>query len=217
MTMRNDPKTTLIDKLVDDLSPARRLSLHEGLLATLAALVFTVMIAVLGIGLRSDLSAGHLEPMFLLSSGLFLMLAAAASYTVIEMSRPYVGGHRDGWVWAVAMTGLLPVSATIVGVAAWWHGDGLLVASDGWKCSAMGIMLGIGTAAALTIWLRRGAPTSPERAGLLTGLAAGSIGIFAFSLHCPHNDISHIGIWHGLTVGISALIGKLVVPLVIRW
>ena len=81
----------------------------------------------------------------------------------------------------------------------------------------MGCTLGLATASVLILWLRKGAPTSPERAGLLTGIAAGSSGIFAFALHCPHNDIAHIGIWHGLVVIISAMAGRAVVPRLIRW
>ena len=81
----------------------------------------------------------------------------------------------------------------------------------------MGIALGSIVGLSLTFWLQKGAATSPERAGLLTGLAAGSSGIFAFALHCPHNDIAHIGLWHGLAVAVSAAIGRLIVPRAIRW
>jgi hypothetical protein len=215
--MRRQSPETLIAALVDDLKPRRRLTLRDGLLLCLGAAVLTGLVGAVGIGLRADVLAAHLNPIFLLSSGLFLLLAAAASYTVIEMSRPYVGGHRDGWIWAAAMTSLLPAAALIVSAAAWWQHKRVLIDLSGAKCLATGVCLGLIMALALAVWLRRGAPTSLERAGLLTGLAAGSIGIFVFALHCPHNDIAHIGLWHGLAVGISALLGRFLVPVAIRW
>lgn len=64
----------------------------------------------------------------------------------------------------------------------------------------------------LVLSLRRSAPTSPEHAGLLTGIA----GSFASSFHCPFNDIYHIGLWHSLAVVVSAAIGPVVVPYLIR-
>jgi hypothetical protein len=90
-------------------------------------------------------------------------------------------------------------------------------AEHGLDCLMMGSGLGLLIAAVLVWWLRRGAPTSPERAGLLTGIAAGSFGIFAFSFHCPYNDIVHIGLWHGLAVVVSAALGRLIVPRLIQW
>ena len=82
---------------------------------------------------------------------------------------------------------------------------------------AMGLLAGLASAAVLVAWLRRGAPTSPERAGWITGIAAGSLGMFAFSLYCPDDSIYHIGLWHSASVIVAALLGRLIVPRLIRW
>jgi hypothetical protein len=208
---------SLISDLVADLKPMRRLSLPTGLTILFVTTIFTVLIAVSTMGMRFDILTGHFDPMFMLSSGLFLILALASSFTVIEMSRPYVGGHRDGWIWAVAMAGLLPISALIISMSAYWQEKDLKIDLSGAKCMGLGIAFGVITGGALILWLRRGAPTSPERAGLLTGVAAGSTGIFAETLHCPINDIVHIGLWHGLAVIISAGLGRMLVPKLCRW
>lgn len=207
----------LIAGLVADLQPVKPLKLRGGLALSLGGLLVCVLIVALAAGLRPDILAGQLDPVFLLSSGLFLLLAIASSFTVIEMSRPHVGGHRDGWMWAVATTALLPASAALLAGIAWLRGATPTVDFEGVKCLAMGVTLGAIVGLSLTFWLQKGAATSPERAGLLTGLAAGSSGIFAFALHCPHNDIAHIGLWHGLAVAVSAAIGRLIVPRAIRW
>ena len=82
---------------------------------------------------------------------------------------------------------------------------------------SFGFGWGLLTAAALVQWLRRGAPSRLDHAGLLTGVAAGAAGIFAVSLYCPHNDLVHIGVWHGLTVVLAGIAGRLVIPRLIAW
>ena len=207
----------LIADLVADLQPVKPLKLRGGLFLVLSAMLACVLIVALAAGLRADILAGQLDPVFLLATGLFLLLAVASSFTVIEMSRPHVGGHRDGWIWAVATAALLPASAALIAGIAWLRGATPSVDSEGVNCLAIAVVLGMLVGLALVVWLRKGAATSPERAGLLTGLAAGSSGIFALALHCPHNDIAHIGLWHGLAVAVSAVIGRLIIPAAIRW
>ena len=207
----------LIAGLVADLQPVKPLKLRGGLALSLGAMLVCVLIVALAAGLRPDILGGRLDPVFLLASGLILLLSIASSFTVIEMSRPHVGGHRDGWMWAVTTTALLPASAALMAGIAWLRGAVPTVDPEGVICLAIGVTLGLIVGLSLVFWLQKGAATSPERAGLLTGLAAGSSGIFAFALHCPHNDIAHIGLWHGLAVVVSAAIGRLIVPYAIKW
>lgn len=208
---------SLIAQLVDGLEPVRPLRLSSGLGFALAGLGVTVTTVALLFGIRPDVIAGHFDPVFLLATGLFLLLGLSSAVTVIVMSRPRVGSDHGGWVWAAAMTALLPAAAAIIGLG---RGPGAFSASaveHGLDCLTMGSALAILTFAVLVWWLRRGAPTSPERAGLLAGIAAGSFGIFAFSFHCIYSDIVHIGLWHSLVVVLSGAIGRLVVPRLIRW
>jgi hypothetical protein len=76
---------------------------------------------------------------------------------------------------------------------------------------------GLAVAINLVVVLRRGAPVSSERAGWLTGVASGALGAFAYNFHCPFNSLIYIGFWYTLAVGICAVIGRLVVPRLIRW
>ncbi len=214
--MHPDPHQ-FIDDLLDDLRPTRPLTLQRGLVIASGSAAAAIAVMALFIGIRPALIAGSLDPLFLLASGLFLMLGIAASFTVIGMSRPQVGNTHIGWIWAVAMAALLPLTAVVLGFAnqgdAYFHSQPV----QGMNCLINGSMLGLIVGGALTIWLRRGAPTSPEQAGLLTGIAAGSLGIFAYSLHCPYDGIYHIGLWHSMTVVVSAIAGRVVVPALIRW
>lgn len=184
--------------------------------AAIAAMA-AVLISVFGMGMRNDLTDGKVDPMFLLPAGLFLLMACAASWTVVHMSRPQVGNHQTGWQWASAMVALLPLSAFSVLLVRRWSGGTPHVDTFGLTCLWNGMALGLLVAISLVLLLRRGAPTSPARAGLVTGIAAGSAGAFAVALHCPINDIVHIGIWHAATVLVGGLAGRLIVPRLIGW
>lgn len=208
---------SLITELVGGLKPVRPLRLSGGLSFALAGLGVTLAAVALLFGFRPDVLAGNFDPVFLLATGLFFLLGLAASATVIVMSRPHVGSDHSGWRWAAAMAALLPIAAIITGLKRGPAAMSAAGAGHGLDCLIAGSALGLLVAAALVWWLRRGAPTSPERAGLLTGIAAGSFGIFAFSFHCQYNDIVHIGLWHGLAVAVSAGLGRLFVPRLIRW
>jgi len=213
------PQSTddLIAGLVDELEPAAPLRQGRGMALALGALVLGTAGMLLGNGPRADLVAGRPDAMLLLSSGLFLVLGIASSWAVVDMARPAVGTRREGWGWTALMAGVLPLAALGTIASAWLHEQPSGLDSDGVTCMRFGLGWSLLTFAALTLWLRRGAPMLLARAGLLTGVAAGSAGIFAVSLFCPHNDLVHIGVWHGLTVVLAGLLGRVAMPRLIAW
>lgn len=208
---------TLIDELVGDLKAVRPLRQSQGFAIALASAGMGLFAMIGLFGMRPDLAAGRFDPGHMIASGLFLMLAIASTANVLMMSHPRVGVVHTGGVWPAAMIALLPIAALLF---AFSRGSDLLAretVAHGLAC----FMIVGGSAstvlAALVWWLRRGAPTSPERAGLLSGLASGSFGIFTFSLYCPENDIVHIWLWHSSTLAIAAVAGRLIVPSLVRW
>ena len=216
MTMPRN-SDALIAELVGGLEPVKPLRFGAGMAATLAAATLSSAVVIALFGLRPDWLEGRVNPMHLLATGLYLGLALAATVTVVVMSRPQVGSDYSGWRWAAAMTGLLPVAGLIVGIS---RGHDMLAAETmrhGGECLVLGGGASLLVFAMLVLWLRRGAPTAPDRAGLVAGVAAGAFGIFAFSLHCPDNDIVHIGIWHSTVVLAMAGLGRITVPRLIRW
>ncbi|MEQ5787941.1 DUF1109 domain-containing protein [Erythrobacter sp. NFXS35] len=211
------PSDTLIASLVGELQPVKPLSFARGLTYALAAAAISALAVVAAFGMRADLMAGQFDPIFLIATGLFLVLGIAAAVTVIVMSRPQVGNEHGGWVWAAAMVALLPVAAVIVSLG----GGNAMLSQDSVAHGLECLMVGGGSSllvfAILVGWLRKGAPTAPDHAGLVSGVAAGSLGIFAFSLHCADNDIVHIGLWHSGVVLLMAGIGRTLVPRLVRW
>lgn len=207
----------LIAGLVASLEQTPPLGFARGAALALGGLLLAIGLAAQQFGIRPDLMAGHPHAMFILAGGLFLLLGIASTTAALAMSSPRVGSDRNGWGWAAATASLLPLTALAVSLV---EGRSAWLASEpahGLVCLSLSLVLGLIFAAILILWLRRGAPASPERAGLLTGIAAGSAGVVAFTFVCPINSIMHIGLWHGLAVTLSALAGRLIVPHLVRW
>jgi hypothetical protein len=215
MMVRNSD--ALIAELVGELEPVRPLSFAQGLGFALAGAAVSALTVVGLYGLRADLAVGAVNPMHLVATGLYFGLALAATVTVVVMSRPQVGNDHSGWTWAAAMAALLPLAALVV---AFSRNSDMMSAESirhGLECFSVAGTASLLVFGMLVAWLRRGAPTAPDRAGLIAGVAAGSFGIFAFSLHCPDNDIVHIGLWHSAVVLAMAGVGRALVPRLIRW
>lgn len=217
--MRMTPQNTdmLIEELVGELKPVRPVSTARGLIVAAASLAATFAAAITITGLQWDLSRLAANPVYIIATGSFLLLGSIASLSVVTQSKPRVGADHSGWKWAASMLAILPLAAVISSLDSWRTDFASASALDGLACVTAGTVFGLLTFAALTLWQRRGAPTNPERAGLLTGIASGCFGIAGFSLSCPHSDILHVGIWHTGAVLACALLGRLVVPRLLRW
>lgn len=207
----------LIDDLVGELEPVRLVSTAHGLSVAAAALVVTFLSAITITGLHWNLSMLAASPINIIATGSFLLLGAIASISVVAQSKPRVGSDHSGWKWAAMMLAILPLAGLVSSLGGWNADFALTSALDGLGCVIAGTCFSLLTFAALIWWQRRGAPTNPQRAGLLTGIAAGCFGIAGVSLGCPYSDIAHIGIWHTGAVVAAAGLGRLIVPHLLRW
>lgn len=205
-----------IQQLVDDLEPVQTLRPKRSMAVSLLITAAFLALVVLWLGPRDDVMAGQPDPMFLLRGGILLLLGLANAYGAMAMASPSVGRHGNGWQIALAAAALFPLAALIVALSV-SPADAMAATRTGMQCLLMSLMGGLATAIPMILHLRRGAPTSPERAGWLTGIASGGFGAFAYGFHCPFNSIIYIGLWYTLAVGICAVIGRLVVPRLIRW
>ncbi|WP_417620637.1 NrsF family protein [Parasphingorhabdus sp.] len=212
----NGVADNLIDKLVDDLEPVRTLNPKSGL-AIACGLALSAAVAVAAmLGVRHDLKIGMVDEMFFLRSGVLLMLGLATAIAVTNMARPGVGKLNRGWIWALVTAGLFPLTTAIMSMINMPPVESLRP-MEGLKCLTVSGIAALAIGSGLTWWLRRGAPTSPERAGWLVGVASGALGAMAYNLHCPFNDIYYIGLWFTIPVIVSAVIGRLIIPRLIRW
>lgn len=206
----------LISELADDLAPVRPMTLWTGLAWVALAALATLVLVELVEGLWRGMLAGQAAPLFWIANGLLLILALASATSVVVMSGPRVGNRHEAPKWALAAVGVLPLAALM---SALDHGAVHAPLADpyGLECAVYGLGAGLLTAAALTLWLRRGAPVSLHAAGVHTGLAAGAFGSVAYGLSCPLDTAMHLGVWHVLPVAAAALIGRFAIPPLARW
>lgn len=205
-----------ISQLIDELEPVRPMSLRRAFMLPVGLTIAAVAVIAAHAGIRTDLMAGAPHPMFLLRSGTLLLLGLVCAATLLAMANPGVGRQGHGWKTALAAAVLFPLAATILAFAGQPFGSSGTMQS-GIQCLTYSLVGGLATAVPMVLWLRRGAPVATDKAGWLTGLAAGGLGAFAYNFHCPFNSIVYTGFWYSLAVGLCALLGRLIVPRLIRW
>ena len=205
-----------LDAMVAELEPVKPLRVSRAITAVLAIAIAAAALIVSVKGARTDVVALDPNPMFLLRAGLLLLLGGGCGWAALSMASPSVGKQGQSWKMAIAAAALLPLAALTLAMTGRTE-IAMANAHFGLQCMFFSGLSGLATAIPMVFWLRRGAPTSPERAGWLTGVAAGGLGAFAYGLHCPFNDVVYIGLWYSLAVGLCAVIGRLVVPRLIRW
>lgn len=210
------PPNPLIAKLADDLAPVRPMKLTHGFALVAAATVLTVAAVAWWQGLWSGPAEGRAAAMFFIANGLTALVGLASARAAVRMAAPRVGNRQDAPRWTLAALATLPVTALLLaalegGFARHDH------MADGLHCFLAGTTSGIAVAAALVLWLRRGAPVAPNAAGFYTGVAAGALGSFAYGLSCPFDTIGHLGLWHVAPVAMSAALGRIAIPALIRW
>jgi hypothetical protein len=217
MTMVQSDPLSLIDRLAADLEPVRPRRQSRGF--GLALLAWAVGAALLlgALGLRADFGNGMLPPLALLNLFWSAGLALVAQWFAVSMAMPGVGRDHGGWRWAALVALAVPLAAltSLFGDPA--TGWAASHPHSGLDCLWQGLVAGLAVAAVLTLWLRQGAPTSPERAGLVTGLASGATGAAVVALHCPVDALMHVGIWHAAIIALAAAAGRLLLPPLLRW
>ena len=186
------------------------------MLLLVGAMAATVLAVELIQGLRRGMFAGDASPFFFIANLMLGVLGVASALAVVRIASPGVGNRYDGPRWGLAMLAVLP------GVTLTYYLAGKPLARvvgdiHGLNCFEAAMVSSVGIAAALVLWLRRGAPVSLPSAGLFTGVAAGALGSFAYGMSCPLDSLAHLSIWHMLPVAVAGPAGRLVVPWLVRW
>lgn len=205
-----------IAALVEDLEPVRSLSPRRPLIAAAAITAAVLSVIAITKGVRPDVLAGRPDAMFLIRSGILLLLGGGTAHAVLGMASPAVGKTQMSWQMALAAAFLFPIAALIVAMTG-DVGNAMTEMYTVGQCLMFSAIGAFATAIPMVVHLRRGAPTSAARAGWLVGVASGGLGAFAYNLHCPFNSIVYIGMWYTLAVGVCAVAGRLIVPSLIRW
>ncbi|WP_416908471.1 MAG: NrsF family protein [Polymorphobacter sp.] len=206
-----------LDQLAAERTPVTPLGRGPALAMLGLGLVAGMAAVALGLGPRDDLMAGAPTMIFLLRSLMLVVLAGVTGLAALETARPGVGWQSRAWQGALAMAALVPATALLMAALDPAAARAAMFQPSAVLCMGVSLCAAMGFGAVMVAHLRRGAPVTPGRAGTLVGLAAGSLGVLVYSLHCPVDSVMYIGTWYGLAVGISTLAGRLLVPGLIRW
>lgn len=206
-----------IETLVADLVPVRPVAPRDGFALMAVATVFAVVLVAMMFGLRSDVMNGTPEPIVVVRAGILFILGLATVSAVIASARPSVGQRSTGWRWALAAASLFPITAAVLALVNRQEALAEVSSVTGLWCLGISGASALFIGGLLTAWLRQGAPTSINRTSWLVGLAAGSFGTLAYSLHCPSTTVYYVGLWYTLAIALSAGVARLTVPRLIRW
>jgi len=213
--MRTDD---LIATLSDGLEPVK-----SGAVARL--LVGSILLGVLGsilvmltmIGLRHDISTA------MVSFGMWVKLVytfaiAAFGFWLVERAgRPGAEMMRPLLLLALPLLAIAVLSALQMSNASQADVPRMIMGHSSRVCAPLVLMTALPTLAA-TFWaLRRLAPTRLTTAGAIAGLFAGGTGAFVYSFHCTEGAAPFIAIWYTLGIVVTAAVGALLGPRLLRW
>lgn len=211
----------LIKRLAADLKAGSQSPLshdhHTRLaLATFGVGLGTVMLLATSLGVRPDLASASVTPAVALKLLPFLALAVGAYFLAAKWMQPGATGSAFG-----LMPGIILLLAGLVAnpVAITSASDFAAAALQGSPmiCMAMIVAFSLVPLGVLLNVMRGGASTRPSVAGGVAGILAGSLGAFAYGLHCPIDSTVFVAIWYGASIAFVGLIGAVLGRWLLAW
>lgn len=219
--MKNyDTREELIAALTEDMEPVSRVTPMQGSMLIGFATLIAAAASIAGFEFWSGMLTGEASGFFWITNGLLLVLGLASTAALVAGALPRVGARGNAPEWSALMLAVVPVAAVLMlfsGGAGHDHTGAANPTLWYWPCAVASVGASLLVGVAAVMFLRRGAPVSLERSGWLTGLSAGALGTLAYGITCPLDTLDHVGIVHVVPVAITAVIGRLVVPPLIRW
>jgi hypothetical protein len=209
----------LIDRLVADHAahPAPKPIAHRLAMALLGGLGISVALLLITLGVRADLLAALGTWRFDLKLGGSFILAMAAGWIALRLSRPTTSSP--------SVMPILIVPALLLFVAVAY--ELVTVPTSAWPSRAMGVngvmcvanimaLSAIPLVAAIYA-LRSGAPMSPAVMGAVGGMLAGALGATVFATHCTDDSPLFVAIWYVLAIGLMTMFGLVMGRHALRW
>lgn len=207
----------LIDTLVDDSGPVRRLPRPWVRCALwLAIAVPYLALIVVMMSPRPDLATKFAESRFVIEQLAALATAVAAAIAAFAATVP-------GYNRKVLLLPVIPLAVWLgfLGqgcISAWLHlgSAGLSLQSD-WICLPAIALAGAVPAIAMVVMLRRGAPMMPYLTVALGALASAGLGNFALRLFHEQDASLMVLVWQFGSVFLLSVLATYAGPLVLNW
>jgi len=169
------------------------------------------------LGVRRDLGAAVLLPMFWVKVTFVACLVAASCLAVLRLSRPGVLLALVPGALAAPVLALWVLAAVVLTQADPSQRAGLFFGDTWASCPLLVAMLSVPVFAAV-LWALRGlAPIRPRLAGAAAGMLSGAVAALVYCLHCPELGAPFVGVWYLVGMLIPTAAGALVGPRLLRW
>lgn len=209
---------TLIASLNVGLRPVANGAVERRLAAGVAiGVVVAVVVLSLTLGFRPDIWLAMQGPTFWMKWGYSISLSAAAIFVVSRLARPDPGRLRSLWLLGVPVLVLAGIGIAELARTprdewlAMWLGKTWMVCP--WLVLALSGPIFVGL-----LWsFRKLAPTRLRAAGAAAGLSAGAFAATVYCLHCPEVSAIFVLTWYSLGMLLTAAVGALVGPRLLRW
>jgi len=180
------------------------------------AAAMALLIALLG--LRPDMGAAIGTTPFWMKFGFTAAVAALGVAATCRLARPDATLRPTFWIAVAAPFTVVAAMATVELLAV-APADRITVWLGGsWKtCPAWILVISAPILLAVTLSMRRFAPTRPVLTGAVLGMAAGGLGATVYGLHCQENAAAFLATWYVLGMAIVGAVGAAIGPRVLRW
>lgn len=208
----------LIDRLSASVAPVRPAAMRVRLVAGLVAgMVAAAVLMLAWLGLRPDLAAAVVTPMFWAKFAFTLVLTGFGLWAVERLARP--GGKLRGPLAAVFATIAVTAGAGIVQVILAQPEEVRLLVLGGSAlvCPFYIVALSLPILGVNVLVMRKLAPTSLPAAGFAAGLLAGAAGSWVYAFHCTESGLAFITLWYVAGILAVALLGAALGRWALRW
>jgi hypothetical protein len=182
-----------------------------------AGVLAAIVILALWLGFQ-PLSAALGASWFWMKAGYSLTMAAVGLLLALRLARP---GAPPGWAWlviGVAALATISMMAAHTSMRAGGDRQAALWLGATWRqCPWRILALSAPIFLALTLAIRRLAPTRLAPAGAAIGLLAGGLAGAVYGLYCRENTAPFVAVWYTAGFAASALIGAVLGPRLLRW
>jgi hypothetical protein len=177
---------------------------------------FALLVAFLG--LRPDMGAAVMTVPFWMKFGFTGIIGALGVAAACQLARPGVSLRPGLWITAAAAFAAITGMAIFEILAAAPADRMALWVGSSWKsCPVWILVISAPVLLAVTLSMRKFAPTRPILTGAVLGMAAGGVGATIYGLYCQETSAAFLATWYVLGMAIVGAIGAAIGPRVLRW
>src|SRR5579864_5186937 len=186
-------------------------------LALLAAAPVSLVMFMMGLGVRPDVMTAMHNPFFDLKFVITLALALSAIMLGLHLSRPEAS--MKGWGWLL----LIPIGIIVAGIGSEMMLPQRLpmmtrlIGHNSRVCMTAIPLMSLPLLAGALIGLRHGAPARPAVAGAVAGLLSAGLAATLYASHCTDDSPLFVMTWYTIATALVTATGALAGSKMLRY